>query len=474
MIGITSVGVYIPLYRLNRQEISKIWGISSGQGEKAVAGYDEDAVTMAVGAAMDCIKKGKTMPKSLYFASTSAPYTEKQIAAVIAGAIDLDEECHTADFSNSLRAGTSAMKSAIDAVKGGSVENALVVASDCRIGVPKGVFEQTLGDGAVALSIGTGDLIASIEGSYSICSDFTDLWRFHGDAFVRTGETRFLDEAGYIPTMQESISKLMKKYSFEPADFSKAVFYAHDDRAHASMARKIGFANAQIQNPMFSQIGNTGTASTLIMLAAALEEAKPGDRILFANYGDGCDAFIFRVMQKTSQTGTTSIVADQIARKADIDYGRYLCWRDLLPTEAPSRPDRPAASLAARWRERKTISALYGYKCRRCGTPQLHPLGQVVRVCIMCQAKDDFEYYKFSDKTGKLFTYAVDQLQPTRNPPGINGVVDFDGGGRFICELTDCSIDNVRIGMPVEMTFRKLSEYKGIMNYFWKAKPIVQ
>jgi uncharacterized OB-fold protein len=91
----------------------------------------------------------------------------------------------------------------------------------------------------------------------------------------------------------------------------------------------------------------------------------------------------------------------------------------------------------------------------------------------MCQAKDDFEYYRFSDKMGKLFTYAVDQLQPTRNPPGINGVVDFNGGGRFICELTDCSIDNVKIGMPVEMTFRKMSQDKGIVNYFWKAKPKV-
>jgi uncharacterized OB-fold protein len=121
-----------------------------------------------------------------------------------------------------------------------------------------------------------------------------------------------------------------------------------------------------------------------------------------------------------------------------------------------------------------TISSLYGFKCRKCGAPQLHPLGQIVRVCVECQAKDDFERYKFSDKTGKLFTYAVDMLQPTKNPPGLNGVIDFDGGGRMICELTDYDLQKVQVGLPVQMTFRKMSQERGIINYFWKAKPIEQ
>ena len=87
-------------------------------------------------------------------------------------------------------------------------------------------------------------------------------------------------------------------------------------------------------------------------------------------------------------------------------------------------------------------------------------------------AKDDFEDYKFSDKKGTLFTYAIDQLQPTKNPPGLNGVIDFEGGGRLLCELTDYDLTKVATGMAVEMTFRKLSQGKGIVNYFWKATPI--
>jgi len=95
-------------------------------------------------------------------------------------------------------------------------------------------------------------------------------------------------------------------------------------------------------------------------------------------------------------------------------------------------------------------------------------------VCVACQSRDAFEAYKFSDKKGKLFSYSIDHLQPTQNPPGVNGVVDFDGGGRLICELTDCEPDSVRTDMPVEMTYRKMYQGRGIVNYFWKAKPLLR
>jgi uncharacterized OB-fold protein len=51
-------------------------------------------------------------------------------------------------------------------------------------------------------------------------------------------------------------------------------------------------------------------------------------------------------------------------------------------------------------------------------------------------------------------------------------VLDFDGGGRFACELTDVDADELSIGDRVEMTFRRLSTADGIHNYFWKARPI--
>ena len=473
MVGITSIGAYIPMYRLSLEEIAKMWGLKSGSGDKAVAGYDEDSVTMAVAAALDCLSRSDREVNGLYLATTTAPYKEKQGAAIIASAIDSNKECHTGDFTNSLRAGSIAMKSAADAVKSGSAKHIIVTASDCRMGAPQGRFEKLLGDGAAALMIGSSHLIANIEGSYSIFNDFTDLWRTERDAFIQSAEWRFIEAVGYLPTMQEAISQLIKKHSLTPRDFSKVVFYASDSREHADLTKRLGFDKAQVQEPLFAHLGNTGTAAALMMLVGALEEATPGDRILFANYGDGCDAFILRATEDIFKIRTKPTMKERLARKIPIDYGKYLNWRNLIPVETSSLPERPEPSLPSRWRERRSISALYGVKCKKCGTPQFHPIGQTIRVCAVCQSKDAFEDYKFSDKTGKLFSYAVDQLQPTKNPPGLNGVVDFDGGGRLICELTDYELDKVKIGMPVEMTFRKMFQGKGIINYFWKARPMM-
>jgi 3-hydroxy-3-methylglutaryl CoA synthase len=470
MIGITSVGVYIPRYRLASKEIAAMWRTKAAGGEKAVAGYDEDSVTMAVAAVRDCLKNHNAKPDGLFFSTTTAPYREKQNAAIVATVAGLGRKSITSDFTNSLRAGTIALKSALDAVKSGAAKEVAVAASDCRTGAPRGRFEQLLGDGAAALCIGTDGVIAEIEGSYSIFNEFTDLWRTEDERFVRSAEGRFIDDEGYLPTMREAISGLMETYSLERRDFSKIVFSATDGKQHAGLAKELGFESSQVQDPLFSQIGHTGTAGGLIMLIAALEQTMPGERILLANYGDGADALVIRATKAFSRIEPR--MKDKLDGKRYIDYGTFLSWRDLLPFEQSNLPERGEPSIAARWRQRQVISSLSGVKCRKCGIPQIHPIGQTIRVCAVCQSKDDFDKYSFSDRTGKLFTYAVDHLQPTKNPPAVNGVVDFDEGGRLICELTDYDLDQIRIGMPVEMTFRKMSHGEGIRNYFWKAKPV--
>ena len=472
MVGITSIGVYLPVYRLNRDEIARMWVGRSLSGARAVAGYDEDTVTMAVAATLDCLARGGDRAEGLSLATTTAPYKEKQSAAIIAAAADLADECHTADFTNSLRASTIALKSAIDAVKAGSARNVIVTAADCRLGAAKGALEQTLGDGAASIMIGSEGIIAEVEGSYSIFNDFTDFWRAEEDMFVRSAEPRFIDEAGYLPTMQSAISGVMKKYKLTPADFSKVVYYASDSRQHSGLARRMKFDKTQVQEPLYNDIGNTGTAAALLMLTAALEKSQAGDRVLLAGYGDGCDAFVLRVTDEIERIQKKSLISDKLAGKIAISYGQYATWRNLVHAEASTLPERLPLSLPGRWRERKAISALYGAKCKKCGTPQISQIGQTSRVCVNCQAKDEFEPYKFSDKQATLFSYAIDQLQPTLNSPGVNGVIDFDGGGRLICELTDCPPGEVAVGMKLEMTFRKMFYSRGIHNYFWKAKPV--
>ena len=473
MIGITSVGAYIPMYRLKREEIARMWKTRGMGGERAVAGYDEDSITMAVAAARECQRRCNSTIEGLYFASTTAPYREKQNAAIIASVLGLERSSITGDFSNSLRSSTTALKSALDAVRGGTAKQVMVAASDSRMGMPKSQFEQLFGDVAAAVSVGSEGVIAEIEAFYSLYSDFTDIWRTVSDPYVKSGEGRFIADEGYFPVMQEAVSEIMKNNSLKPEDFSKIVFTASDARQHDGLAKKLGFEASMVQSPFFNEVGHMGAAGILAMLTAALEEAKPGDRILLANYGDGADVFVLKITEVIRDLPFKPVVKEQLQKTRAIDYGTYLDWRDLLPLERGSLPPRDPLSLATRWRERKSISTLTGVKCRSCGTPQIHIIGQNIRICVQCQAKDNFDEYRFSDKKATLFTYAIDNLQPTKNPPGVNGAVDFEGGGRLLCELTDYDLDKIKIGMPVEMTFRKLTMDDEVINYFWKAKPVV-
>jgi uncharacterized OB-fold protein len=219
-------------------------------------------------------------------------------------------------------------------------------------------------------------------------------------------------------------------------------------------------------------VGDTGAASALMMLVAALEESKAGDRVLFANYGDGADAFILQVTEQISRLGKRRGIKGHLGMKMMLpSYELYLKFRELIEIEPPNFPEPISPSPVVMWRERKKNLALYGVKCKQCGMVQYPPQ----RVCINCQAKDDFEDYRFSDKTGKLFTYGANRLL-TRdpNPPEIYSYVDMDGGGRMLLLMTDRDPGEVKIGMAVEMTFRRIYKLGGINNYYWKCKPVRQ
>jgi hypothetical protein len=48
---------------------------------------------------------------------------------------------------------------------------------------------------------------------------------------------------------------------------------------------------------MMSVVGDTGAAYSLMMLVAALQESRPGDRIVMVSYGNGSDVLGFEVTE---------------------------------------------------------------------------------------------------------------------------------------------------------------------------------
>jgi len=229
----------------------------------------------------------------------------------------------------------------------------------------------------------------------------------------------------------------------------------------------LGFDAAQVQDPMFGSLGDTGAAFSLMMLAGALEKAEPGDRMLLASYGNGANAFLLEGVKKCEENQS---LKDYIEAKRVVkDYKAYLRWRELVEmTTGRRRPPTPTPSASAIWRERRQIIRLHGVKCRQCGTVQYPPQ----RVCVNCHAKDNFKSYRFSDKKAKLFTYTADYTTPTPNPPEVLAVINFEGGGRMWVYMTDSDESEIEIGMPLEMTFRRLFTMEGIHNYFWKCTPV--
>ncbi|MDY6969044.1 MAG: hydroxymethylglutaryl-CoA synthase [Spirochaetota bacterium] len=468
--GIVSYGAYIPMYRMNLQTLSQVWGSYAGKGEKAVANWDEDSLTMATESSIDCLSGfDRSQIDGLYFATTTPVYREKQNASIIAKVIDLRKDIITADITNSVRGGTSALRAALDAVAAGSASKCLVTASDCRVPAPDSSFENLFGDGSASLLIGNSDIAVEIEGSATISSDFIGIWKKEEDKYVQSWEDRFVITEGYFSHLVEVIERLYKKYNVTSNDFSKAVFYAYDKRRHLQLAKKLGFdPETQLQDSLIDVVGHTGSAQAMMMLVASLEEAKPGDRILFANYGDGADAYILKVTDHIEKIRNRRAIKKNLISKMELPtYGKYLHFRNLMDWGAKREPDRYAA-VSMSWRDRNWVLSFHGHKCRECDTIQF----PMQRVCTWCQAKDNFDEVRLSDKTGVLFTYSMDNLATSVDKPTVIAIVNIDEGGRISTVLTDRDPEKISPDMPVEFTFRRVHLSQGIYNYFWKCRPI--
>lgn len=470
MVGVISYGVHVPLYRLNLDEIRRAWRKQPLEGQRSVAYYDEDSITMAVAAANNCLQGiERQKVDGLYFASTTSPYQEKLSASTIAMACDLRRETFVADFTNSLRSGTMAFRAAIDAVNAGAASNVLVVVADSRIGLPGSEFEQIFGDGAIALLIGNTNIIASVEGSCSFFYEVFDLWRLPGDKFIRSWDTLFTYGVGYKESLEEGLRRVMDKCGLTPSNITKAAFNAPDIRNHRLMAKVLNLDyKAQVQNPLFDRIGNTGCAFALMLLISAFEDANEGDIIMLGNFGDGVDTYILKVTPQIADAKRRRGIKYHLKQNSPLgSYERYLRIRDIIPFEA-NRQSIANLALPEIWRERSQALSFHGSKCGYCGTIHF----PIQRVCAQCHTKDNFEEVRLADKRGTIFAYTVDHLAPTKDPPLSRALVDIEGGGRGHFVVTDVGDKTLSIEMPVEMTFRNQATINGVNRYMWICRPL--
>ena len=465
MVGITSYGAYVPMLRL---PLAAIGGGKPGGPEKAVANWDEDAVTMAIAAAIECLRGvDRASVDGVLFASTSYPFKEKQAAALVARALDLRRDVLTADVGDSLRAGMTALRTACDTVRAGSAKRVLVLTGETRMAAPRTALEANLGDGAAAFLVAGDDVAASVVAVHAVADELIDVWRAEGDPFVHSWEERFVVDHGYRHNVRETVRALLEKTKLAPKDFAKLVLYAPDARSHATVVRELGFAPAQVEDPLFGKVGSAGAAFAPLLLAAALENAKAGDRLLVVGYGDGAEALVLEATPVVERLEGRRGVAWHVARRADLpSYDVYLRFRQLLATEHDRRAGA-GISATKHFRDRDDDVTLAGLRCRRCGCVQ-YPRQ---RVCFRCHARDAFERVRLSDKIGAVKSFTFDNFAGSPMPPLIATVTDVEGA-RLYLQMTDASPKEVKLDMPVELTFRKMHEAGGTPNYYWKCTPV--
>ena len=480
MIGITSYGGYIPRLRLDRMSVFQSMGwfapaiIMVAQGERSFCNWDEDSITMAVAASRDCISgMDKSAVDALYLCSTTLPFSDRNNAGVLKTALNLKDNVLAQDFTASLKSGTSGLITALSAVGQGDFRQILVAASDKRDTKSAYFYEMWFGDGAAAVTVGDTDVIAEFKGSYSLTHDFVDHYRGDRSRYDYMWEERWVRDEGYSKIVPEAVSGLFNKLSISMDDVDKFIFPCFFKAEHRRIAKRLGADSAKLADNLHEVCGETGTAHPLVMFVQALQHASPGDRLLLAGFGQGCDALYFQVTENIPKLPKKMGIVGCLENKKTVDnYAKFLKFKDLIQTEMGIRAEYPSqTAMTVLWRKRKMLLGMIGGKCEKCGTPQFPKMD----VCVnpTCHETGTQVDYEFADIPAVVKSFTGDLLAVSLDPPAVYGMVQFEGGGRFMADFTDCELADVKVGQPVTLAFRKryTDKERGFTGYFWKAIP---
>ena len=481
-VGIVGYGVYIPKYRLKREDIARVWGgRAPGINEKSVVGFDEDATTMAVAAAQDAISHAGVAPSevgALYVGSVSSPYISKSMAVIIAEALGMSQSASIADFGGSTRSSTIALRSCMDFLEAGRGKYGLVIGTDWQLGVPGDSLEHSLGAGAAACLLGSGGKIAEFEDSYSLSTSFTGTWRSDGSQFVnRYDDPRYERFAGYSKIIVDTGKGFFKKTGKTGSDFQYAAFTQPDAQSPASAAKKLGIKSVKMPSSIVSPLcGDTGSSSAFLELATALDQAEPGERILLASYGSGAgsDAFSLLVSEDiNAKRGKTAPVQYYLENKEYIDYYTYQKTIGLLKVKGLPEPMSAIVTQPSGEREKDYELKLKALECKGCGSlnfPKRH-------YCIDCRG-EEFEEVPLP-RRGNIITFNfqyVVAVSPEQAPIPIC-TAKMEGakgqyGGNVSSMMTDCKPEDVTVGGKVELIFRRCGQELGLVRYGYKFRPV--
>lgn len=339
--GIVGYGVYIPKFRIKVEEIAKVWGNDAETykrglllKEKSVPGPDQDTITMSIEAARSALKRAKINPQeieALYIGSESHPYAVKPSGTVVAEAIGATPNIHISDLEFACKAGAESMYISYSHVKSGEMKYSMGIGADTSQGAPGDALEFSAAAGAAAFIMGSEKIVASIDYTHSFTTDTPDFWRREYMHYPKHGG-RFTGEPAFFRTILGTANVIMDKAKLTPKDITYAIFHQPNGKFPLRVAKMLGFTEKQIEPGWLSpRLGNTYSGASPLGLAATLDVAKPGDRILMISYGSGAgsDSFIFTVTEEIDRVRDLAPLLTTYLdkNKTYIDYGTYMKFR---------------------------------------------------------------------------------------------------------------------------------------------------
>ena len=273
--------------------------------------------------------------------------------------------------------------------------------------------------------------------------------------------------------MPQALKAVLAKTAVDPGSIAHLCLPMAMPRVGAGVAKLAGIPEASLRDNLQGNCGEVGTAHPLLLLIRALEQAKPGERILVIGFGGGVDALLFEpTLALTDLVPRRGVSGSLKRRKEESNYQRYLAFNDLVIVERGLRAEvDKQTALSTLYRKRKMLLGLIGGRCTACGTLQFPKSNMCVNP--NCNVVGTQEDQPFADLAGRVMSYTADNLTYSPDPPQVYGMVQFAEGGRMMVDFTDVDAAAVDVGMPMRMTFRikEIDSARGFTRYFWKATP---
>lgn len=479
MTGILAFGAYVPRMRLQRSAVAAAhkWfnpGLRAfSKGERSIANWDEDVVTMAVEASRDClIGFDRAIVQTVILGSTSAPNADRQNAGIVKEALNLPDDVGSLETSGGMRAGTSALLQMLKAAEAG--QTALCIASEKPRSRPGSEGELVNGDGAAAFLVGPGDPIARYLGSHSLTVDFVDHFRSSDADFDYGWESRWIRDEGYNKLIVDAVTKTLDKLGIAADAIARLIVPVPVKGVGDAIAKKVGIKAEAVAGGLDVALGYAGSAYASLMLAHSLESAKPGDVILVTSFGQGVDVIALEVTSAIKSLPKRDGVSTWLSRRREeTNYLKYLFFNGLLDMDRGMRAEADFKQpLTALYRNRKTVLGLVGGRCTKTGTVQFPKTD--ISVGSNSNEVHTQEDYPLAERVARVMTYTADNLTYSPDPPAYYGMIEFEGGGRMMAEFAEVGADGIEVGRDVKMVFRIKSqdELRGFTKYFWKAVPV--